>query len=180
MTYRLFFAIWPDSRIQKQIERVLSRYEWPRNTKFILPQNWHVTLNFLGSSTEIEYQNLVTQIPFIEIPSFILTLDKLEYWPKQQLLMLVPSLIPSPLIDLHKKISQLLIKQNWTIEKRDYEPHLTLARNLSSDYVLQKMELGPLDFPLECWVREFCLADTSLRDAGKMQNYQILKHWKLN
>ena len=179
MTYRLFFAIWPETRIQKQIERMLSHYEWPRSTKLVLPQNWHVTLNFLCASTEIEYQNLVTQIPFIEIPSFILTLDKLEYWPKQELIILVTSLTPATLIDLHKKISQLLIKQNKPIEKRDYEPHLTLMRNLSPNYVLQKMDLGPLDFPLECWVREFCLADSSLRETGKNKNYQILKRWDL-
>jgi 2'-5' RNA ligase len=179
MPYRLFFAIWPDAEATQQIQQLFAHYYWPPRSKPVPVVDWHITLNFLGDITELQYQQLLPLISAKLIPAFSLTLDQLVYWNRAEALLLAASVIPAELTELVEQINAVAKRQQIKIEKRAYQPHLTLARRFPDPDPHARVKLGLLPVPVTVTVKTFCLADSAQRTRGQVEHYHILKKWHL-
>lgn len=180
MPRRLFFALWPDPLALQQIKHILKYVAWPRGAKLVPEVDRHMTLSFLGSTTEAQYQQLLPSINQIKGHSFSLCFDQLVYWSKVDMLLLEASVLPEPLLNLVDTLNRALKEQSWKLDSKPFKAHVTLARRFSDPLPDAGLTLGKLDFPVTFHVHEFCLVDSALRHQGQAKHYHILRCWSLD
>jgi 2'-5' RNA ligase len=131
---RLFIGV---PIISNQVVREIQIWknsEWlSRNIlKWVTPENWHITLVFLGATPESEIPLLQQQIEniFINIPAFSSRLIGLGIFPNSN----NPKVLWSGIEDLKELIpasndlKDLLQKLGFSLDNKPLKPHLTLAR----------------------------------------------------
>lgn len=167
---RLFFALWPDESVRRELVRVqssLPRHGGRENH----PNDLHVTLVFLGA-VESERQACVEAVASgIQSRPFDLLIDQVDYWSRPRIPWCGPSEIPGPLSALVADLKEGLRRCEFEPETRPYAPHVTLAR--------KARPIAP--FPLEksmAWpVREFVLAESNPNASQPV--YSVLRRWAL-
>lgn len=87
-----------------------------------------MTLVFLGDASLAVCDRLAADMSSVTAPKFTLHLDTLGYWPKQEISYLGPQTIPSPLDSLVTQLRKLGSRQGLKVDRRRYQPHVTLAR----------------------------------------------------
>lgn len=123
---KLFLALWPDPASRAEVEALSSQIAWPARSAVYAPQDWHVTLHFLGDVP-------VTRWPAIEaaadvaLPPVTVSLDVMWQW-QRGLLVLGASVKPPELAALHDHLGARLTAAGFALDAREYRPHLTLAR----------------------------------------------------
>jgi 2'-5' RNA ligase len=69
----------------------------------------------------------------VVLAPFVLTLDTLCDWRKQQLWLARPDATPAALLDLVSQLQQHLLACGLQPEPRRYRPHVTLARKMDDN-----------------------------------------------
>lgn len=136
-----------------------------------MPENLHITLQFLGSVTDTQYQQLVHTTPACQAPSFTLHLDRLGYFPKAQVLWIGARETPPALQQIVHCLGSIMTDCGLQPDTRPYHAHLTLQR---------KVKKPLLDFQLDsfAWpVTGFVLVRSDTRAEGV--KYDILHQWSL-
>lgn len=123
---RLFLALWPDAAAQSQLTAHARQWTWPAGCAHYRPQDWHVTLHFIGrvETSQVTDINTRAAVPF---QPFELVLDQPALWP-HGLAVLCPGELPKQLWSLFDRLGQVLRGLDLPVETRPYRPHLTLAR----------------------------------------------------
>ena len=123
--HRLFLAIWPNRTACQRLADVINGSRWPSETVLVRPENWHVTLHFIGN---VPSTRLAEIVPQLEVPfdPFFITLKRRVSW--DHLTVLEPDSITAPLASLHEQLAAALHKLHLPVESRPFRPHLTLAR----------------------------------------------------
>lgn len=170
---RLFFALWPDAEIRRQLAEVaeLLPVASCRRTPV---ENLHLTLVFLGNVPDSSIPQLKAGANrlCLKTPGFALRLERNGWWKRSGIAWLAPERAPPPLLSLVDELRRLSKQAGLSIEERDYRPHLTLARKL-------KRVPGPLRFePLHWQVRDFCLVESVTHSQGA--SYQLMQSWPLS
>ena len=130
---RSFLAIELSESLKREalsfVETIQNQYPAFR---FLPPQNWHLTLHFLGHITPEEVKILQLALPktVAEIKPFSVSLEGLGAFPKEHphILWLGVAGDTSALLALKKRCDQALEKLDFQIETRPYQPHITIAR----------------------------------------------------
>ncbi len=129
---RLFFGLCPPAATRRQIADFL--HANPAPAKAVPPQNWHVTVLFVG---EVDpgvccrlKQLVLPDLP----PAFMLRLERCGWWPRPQVGWLAPSQPPGPLMQLHAITQRAVLALGLALEKRPYRPHLTVWRKLAQPW----------------------------------------------
>jgi len=96
------------------------------------PENWHVTLHFLGEVADRVLEDLIATVAATagRGPETTLRLEAAEWFPgfgKARLLALCGRASPE-LLALHDALGAELRRQGFRPERRAYRPHVTLAR----------------------------------------------------
>lgn len=131
---RLFIGIPVESE-----KAALQTKEWrflPELTGTVLkwtkPENWHITLIFLGSTPHTlidRLQNLINE-SFAETPEFHTQITGIGVFPNTHspkvLWLGVEDL--QPLIPGYSRLANLLVENGFDLENKPFKPHLTLAR----------------------------------------------------
>lgn len=164
-TARLFFALWPDDNVRRQVVK-----HRPAEGRLVRPENWHITLLFIGSATREQQQVLELASAAIEVSPFRLELDYLDYWQQVKLTWLGISLPPTPLLTLHTELGFIAKSLGFHVETRRYVPHLSLSRG-SPAVARRPIEAIPWE------VTEFCLAESVSGPDGV--EYKIRQRWPL-
>lgn len=104
----------------------LNRLAWTK------PQNWHITLVFLGALPEqaVPLLSGIIDEAFDNCPSYTTNLTGLGVFPenrKPNFLWLGLDNI-QPLLAGYQKLTTLLIKNNFTFDPKPFKAHLTIAR----------------------------------------------------
>lgn len=136
--------------------------------KWAKPENWHVTLIFLGSTPESAIpllQNLIEN-SFDSIPAFRTELSGLGVFPNtahpkvlwigiQDISVLMPSYL---------KLLELLLKHGFTLENKPLKPHLTLGRikNSSGNAVFTML------------IEEYCKTNFGTVEVGQIILYESI------
>lgn len=169
-TERLFLALWPNDNVRQAISQISQPITSGINSKIIPPENWHITLAFLGNidmPTKQCMQQIAATMPDNR---FSLFLDQLGYWPKPHILWLGASQTPDALLNLVTNITTDLPKCGYRPDTRPFQTHITLMRKVH-------VKMLPPITPIRWSVEDFCLV-RSITDT-KGARYQVIDRWLL-
>ncbi|MCH9756422.1 MAG: RNA 2',3'-cyclic phosphodiesterase [Gammaproteobacteria bacterium] len=150
--HRYFFALWPDEPTKEALHQQAQIITKQTACTPILPENLHLTLAYLGALTTEE----VSTIKQINCPiaPFELKLTETHHWPEQNITYFGPA--PSePLQKLHAFLNQHLLKQGFKPERREFIPHITLARDYTHSFDSCTLK------PIHWFVHELCLVKST-------------------
>lgn len=167
---RLFFALLPDKPARLAIEQHVAQLS-PEAGRKVTPDNWHITLHFLGEVPLDKIDVLGLDCDAISHPAFTLNIDRSSWWQKAATFWLGPSESPPPLLGLVRQLSSSAAKRKLTMEKRKYIPHVTLMRGVYDP------PQGVIVRPFEWQAREFCLMQSENTSEGV--KYRKLESWPL-
>jgi RNA 2',3'-cyclic 3'-phosphodiesterase len=95
------------------------------------PEQWHITLQFLGAVSEPDYTCVVKQLYSIRATPVDIALREPGFFERAKIfhVQVHPS---SALLALHHKVENSLVPCGFEPEARPYSPHVTLARDKGS------------------------------------------------
>jgi len=128
---RLFTAIEVANDVDRQLNRL-----FPSTEQIPVQDVKHITLRFIGNVTEAEATAIELELISVNVKPFNLMLAGCQFFKSRGAkAIFVTSVVPNDaLIDLHERISLILLHRGIRIEERKYVPHITLARiNRPSD-----------------------------------------------
>lgn len=169
---RLFFALWPDDRVRREI--VARRDAIALNTggRPMLPDTLHLTLLFIGEAAELKVPTLMACGDRVRAPSFHLTIDARSHFKRAHLAWLGSTELPAELIHLHDVLKNEIVREGFALDDQPFQPHITVARNC-----MHFPSPSPID-PIAWAVESFVLIDSRNTPAGPM--YRVLKYWHLD
>jgi len=127
---RLFFGLALPEATRSALQAASEQASLPPTARASLPQNYHMTLVFLGQVSAGQLPCVERAAARIHLPGFQLQLDQLGHWPRPQVLWAAPSAPPGALQQLVTALQQQLLVCGFKPEQRPYRPHVTLARRL--------------------------------------------------
>jgi 2'-5' RNA ligase len=170
-SHRLFFALWPSDPLRAELAPRLTGLQPPDIGRPQRPDQWHVTLEFLGSVPAARVAAARMAAAQVRAAPCELRLDAVEYWRRPEVLCLVARNLPSPLGSLVEQLRAALAAQGFETETRPFKAHLTLARKVRHPVRLPPFE--PLPWP----VADFALMESITDRAGSV--YTPLETWPL-
>ena len=123
----MFFALWPDAATTANLVRATRGAVQHSGGRPCAKDQLHVTVAFLGGLTQMQLEQALSTPP-IAVGPFELSLDRLGFWRRSQVLWIAPRTVPSPLAELERRLWLALIERGFEREPQIYRPHLTLAR----------------------------------------------------
>jgi 2'-5' RNA ligase len=123
---RLFLAIWPDAAVRAGIAEHADGWALPTGCLRYQPQDWHVTLHFIGGLAMERIGGLADAVD-LPVEPFHLLLDKPQVWPRG-IAVLGVTRVPAALAELQRRLGAALAGFGLPLEQRAYRPHVTLAR----------------------------------------------------
>jgi len=167
---RLFFALPPPPAVREAIAAV-QRQVVPARARPVPVANLHLTLAFLGETDAATCERLRAHQPPPDQPAFELALARLGTWRRRGVLWLGPAAEPAALGALAAFLLELAAGAGLALPKRDFRPHVTLARRWS----------GPprprVVAPIPWRVEEYALMRSQAADGGV--RYEALACWSL-
>ncbi|PJZ70999.1 RNA 2',3'-cyclic phosphodiesterase [Leptospira perolatii] len=138
---RIFVGISLPEEVRESIAGIC--YGLP-GIKWVPAENLHLTLVFLGELPEIRRESLSEFCSTIQFRPFSFNLKGIEWFIKKK----SPSILyidvePAPeLLELQKTIDSGLRRLGFTIEGKNYKPHITIGRfkDVPMDKVVSYME----------------------------------------
>ncbi len=171
-THRLFFALWPGEPLRTALAPRIRALQPAGVGRAQRPDQWHVTLEFLGSVPASRVAAARDAAEQVHAGSCELRFDAIEFWRRPEVLCLVAREVPPPLADLVAQLRAALAAQGFEPETRPFRAHVTLARK-----VTQPVATAPFE-PL-CWpVAEFALVESITDRSGSI--YTPLASWPLH
>jgi len=169
---RLFFALWPDDSVRQRIAVANYAHLKPRTTPM---ENWHMTLVFLGLSTDDQQMRLAHAAAQIKAEAFDLSLDTTGQFLPAQVAWLGCRYPVQGLIHLQTMLERSLRKAcpehpALISAIAPYCPHVTLYRNIRQQQAPQPVT--PVNWP----VRHFHLIESR---RGCHPVYRLLDSWAL-
>jgi 2'-5' RNA ligase len=176
-TVRVFFAIWPDDKVQKQLSGAIKRLQLEplcggRKTK---TENIHLTLVFVGEVNPSKLEALCQIAEGVRgsgARAFDLVVEKVGYWKHNHIVYAAIATIPQELMDLVIALQDALSAAGFPLEQRMYKPHITLMRNASCQTLPELAE------PIGWRVREWMLVRSEQTSGGS--NYVPFGRWPLD
>ncbi|MCL5261104.1 MAG: RNA 2',3'-cyclic phosphodiesterase [Gammaproteobacteria bacterium] len=178
---RAFFAIDIPDAIKAAIDKELQQFHNNpiyKNVKWVKPENWHITLRFLGNVSAEQLDMVKKEIvPALKpIKAFPLNLTDLIPFPsakKIHVLAIKPESI-ALLMQLAIIIDRVVVNCEVAPEDRAFNPHLTVGRiNYMGKMHFDGTPLGRFDFA----VSEIKLYKSELTKAGSI--YSLLANYPL-
>jgi RNA 2',3'-cyclic 3'-phosphodiesterase len=123
---RLFVALWPSKTTRAAAVAAQMALCWPEGARRVAASDLHLTMAFIGvvAQEQMEHVTHAADIPSARIG---LTLDRLEVW-KGGTVVLRPSCVPAPLVDLQGQLTASLRACGVPFDARPFAPHVTLGR----------------------------------------------------
>ncbi len=163
-TRRLFLAFWPnESQLEKLHEIQCDYAGWGKE---VHPENFHVTLLFLGNIPHHVTDCLIQNVQDIPVQPFRMRLDRLGYFDKTKIFWVGPTDTPRELESLYRSVRNCA--QHCGISKlsKRYVPHVSLLRNC--EVPITNPNFSPIDWEVE----EFHLVESRL-DKDHARYYTV-------
>lgn len=151
---RLFVAVWLPAEIIKELQKIVAQIQkdFPyKDARFTTPEQWHLTLVFLGSQAETAVEKIGEALKAAAAASkkIEISFEKITYGPpdgRPRMIWLNATPATSKNLDGLKQIIEKELTGAgiiWPKENRPFHGHLTLARFLPR----AKNDLPPLETP---------------------------------
>lgn len=92
------------------------------------PESWHITLQFLGSTTETQFECVVARLRELHAPPVPVQLEDLGFFDRAGIFFVDVALSPE-LLMLQQQVTTSIKPCGFAPEERPYRPHITLARS---------------------------------------------------
>lgn len=170
---RLFTSIEIPQEIKAKI------CEFRRNIpglRWVVDEQLHITINFIGECDKENFELLKSLLAEIKWTPFAIKLEGGGFFPLRS----KPSVLwigldcPPELQKIKKETDAILQNMGFPIEKRDFQPHLTIAR-LSRDFPASKYPFEKIVDKAFTWtfdVSEFHLFSSVLDSKGAIHTCQ--------
>ena len=139
---RLFIAIYfnNDTRLRLLALRDELRSRSERGN-FSLPENLHLTLAFLGECNATQAATVKAVMDTVSFEPFDIQIERIGRFKRDGGDIWWAGLYESkPLLDLQRTLTDKLIAAGFTLEKREYKPHITLGREVVTDAASWQIE----------------------------------------
>ncbi len=126
---RLFVGIPLAASVIEQLEKISMRHRVEGDgLRWSTPESWHITLQFLGNTSETQYECVIARLRELHVPPVPVELDELGYFDRAGILFAGVTLTPE-LLALQQRVTAATLPCGFTPEDRPYRPHITLARS---------------------------------------------------
>jgi len=170
---RLFFALWPDQAVRRQIVSNLEQQDIDFDRcRLVRSSNLHMTLHFIGNTSLEEMACLDRQARAVIAKPFELMIDYCGYFKKPKVMWVACRQVPQKLHDLHRKLGQHLSRCAFEPEKRPYAPHVTAVRKINAEPPVVQMN------PVPWRVDRFVLIESVSIPGGV--RYQVAQSYPLS
>lgn len=157
-TRRMFLALWPNDQ---QVDQLFSmQCQYAGMGREVLPENFHITLLFLGQITHETVSCLSQAVQNMPAQSFSIQLNQLGYFSKTKIFWVGPTTIPAELENLFKDLRNRAQRCGISKLSKRYTPHVTLLRKC--DIPVTDPEFAPIDWQVE----EFHLVESRIDRNG--------------
>lgn len=169
-TRRLFFALWPSDALRAQLAASCREIVEHGHGRRIPPQNFHITLAFLGSVAAAQVPAVIDSAAEIDGAPLQLSIERLEVWRSAGILCLTTAPAPS-LTDLVGRLRIKLLARQVEPDQQEFRPHVTLARDWRDSTV--EGSVGPFGWRAD----DFVLIESAATREGS--SYRIVGRWPL-
>ena len=167
---RLFLALWPDDKTREQLFDVAKQFK-DENIKLVKKTNLHLTLEFLGEVPDKDKEELIERLNDVKAEPFEIELTRTGFWKKPQILFIGTTIVPKQLLSLVKSIKKSVKQQGLKTDRREYKPHVTIARKVKQLIVPKET------FQISWQVNSFALVVSNSTNEGV--EYKVIKEWSL-
>lgn len=171
-TQRLFFALWPDAGVRREMATVAGRMHRVLQGRRTRDDGIHLTLAFIGNVDADRCALLLAPPATLFTAPFVLTLDQWGCWPRNGVGWLAPSHVPQGLHSLAANLASWLRRSGFGLETRVFVPHVTLVRKAVCAPLPDAMV--PISWPVD----ELALIRSELGAGGS--RYRVLRAWPLD
>lgn len=168
---RVFFALWPDDVSRAALAHATRKAARASGGRPVPVENLHSTLAFLGAVAEGRLAVATSVAAQLHQPAFRLVLDRLEHWPKQEVLCATCTHAPPAAAELAAELWKLLAQQGFARDSKPYRPHITLARKVVKPHA--RGDMHPIEWPVD----DFALVESVTAPEGA--RYSVLERWPL-
>ncbi|HEY3988404.1 MAG TPA: RNA 2',3'-cyclic phosphodiesterase [Acidobacteriaceae bacterium] len=99
----------------------------PENLRWSEPESWHITLQFLGSTTPQQYECITAHLRELDYRPIPIQLGRIGTFPRAGILFADVRVTPE-LAALQQAVTAASAPCGFVPEDRPYHPHITLAR----------------------------------------------------
>ena len=170
-TVRLFFALWPDPPRRAALGRLAASVAEETGGRATATENIHLTLAFLGAQPRESVGELTTRARRIAATPFVLELDQVDCWRKNDIAWAGASVVPRSLAALRGSLAASLADAGIALDPRPFAVHVTLARRLRT--AVRRTLSPPLAWPVDRWA---LVASTPGRNGPE---YRVLEKLEL-
>lgn len=125
---RLFIGIPLAASVTEQLAHLCARCEQPGDgLRWSSPASWHITLQFLGTTTELQYACLVERLEKLIAAPVPIRIEGLDFFDRAGVFFVGVPLSPQ-LTSLQQSVTIATSHCGFVPEDRPYHPHITLAR----------------------------------------------------
>jgi len=125
---RLFVALPLSEAVLAELAAVVARLRRKDDClRWMQPESWHITLQFLGNTDPEQYQCLLTRLAEVRSPPVPVRLDELGFFHCTGVFF--AAVRPAPELEfLANRITAATAPCGFIAESRPFHPHITLAR----------------------------------------------------
>lgn len=179
---RLFVGIPLEPAVVGQLSEISAKLRSPDDgLRWAAPESWHITLQFLGSTSETKYACVAERLRELRAPGVPVTLQELGFFDRAGVFFAGVGLTPE-LVVLQQLVVTADAKCGFEAEKRPYHPHITLARVKGEDHGkgLRRLRGKVKQQPIftEFVAGEFVLYESMLERTGA--RYEIRERFPLH
>lgn len=118
---------------QKTTQSLISLQNGLPNAQWINPQNFHITLSFFGEVESVVADKLIRVFDTIKLPPFVLRIKDFDVFGSENAPhSLVVRIEPCETLNLlHEKMQDIRNSLSLTPDKKQFIPHITVARLLN-------------------------------------------------
>lgn len=177
-TRRLFFALWPGEAMRQELASATREIIRASGGRPAPIENLHLTLAFLGSVPEeaIEkVREIATRVAGEHDPGktpVAITLDRIDYWAKPQIVCSTASQTPASATELAERLKEQLVAGGFAPDLKPFRAHATLVRKA-------RRPRGELSMVPVVWsFTDFALVESRTAEQGSL--YSVLDSWVLS
>lgn len=167
---RLFVGLAVDEKVKETLERLTLRLRTKDDgLRWSSPDQWHVTLVFLGEVDNTERRRLVRELDAVRQAALTLRMEQLDVFERSGILY-VEVEVSAELLRLYEDVAASVRRAGLHVEERPYRAHITLARARNKDgrktiaHLRRSAEQQRLSVRWEA--SEFLLYESQLSPAG--------------
>jgi 2'-5' RNA ligase len=130
---RLFVGLAVDERVKETLERLTLRLRAKEDgLRWSAPDQWHVTLVFLGEVDDGARARLVRELAEVRQPVLTLRMERLGVFERVGILHAEVE-VSTELLRLYEAVAAAVKRVGLEVEERPYRAHITLARSRNKD-----------------------------------------------